>query len=235
MKHPTIGLKKIRSKGELANKAYKQLKQAIVRGHLSPGMRLQEELFTEKLGISRTPFREALNRLNSEGLIQIVPKKGAHVVELSSKELDDLFEAREVIETHFLIRSAQTISPIKFAEFKQRFQEKEEELAEAQGNYEEWDLKRQEYLRIDRELHDILITGTDNDYWEQLYVNIRNRVELYGSYLSHDAYWFPVAIKEHHEILDAIIAREFEKAQHVMSTHIKHVRQGLSESNVLRT
>ncbi len=228
------GLRKIRSRGELGVKAYKQLKDAIIQGNLSPGQRLQEELITERIGISRTPLREALNRLNSEGLIEIVPKRGAHVVKLSAKELDDLFEVRQVIETTFLERAAEHIKPEKFQDFKESFLAAEEELADAQGDYKEWDEKRQQYLAIDRAFHDLLISSVQNKYWEQLYFNLRNRIELYGGYISHDAYWFPVAIKDHHQILDLILEQKYAKAQKAMAEHIKNVRRGLSEINAIR-
>lgn len=233
-KKQTTGLKKIKTRGGLASKAYNQLKDSIISGKLTPGMRLQEESLTEKMGISRTPFREALNRLNSEGLVDIVPKKGARVAQLTEEDLDDLFEVREIIETQFMKKAIENVKPERFKEIKQQLHDAEQGLNDAQGNFKEWDKKRREYLVIDRTLHDQLITGAGNKYWEQLYLNIRNRIELYGNYLSHDAYWFPVAIKDHHQILDAILDNDIERAQEAMRAHVQNVRQGLTESNLFK-
>lgn len=90
----------------LAEKVYLILKEAIVHGKLPQGMWPQEEVLTKALDVSRTPVREALNRLKSDRLVEISPRRGTHIIDLSDSELGQLFEVREKVEMVFFVRSA---------------------------------------------------------------------------------------------------------------------------------
>lgn len=78
--------------------AYEIIKGWIVNQDLAPGMKLQEDALADRLGVSRTPFREALSRLAQEGLVTMVPRRGTFVVDLTQEDIVDLYEAREAIE-----------------------------------------------------------------------------------------------------------------------------------------
>jgi len=221
-------IKKIRSRGPLATIAYDLIKDAIIQGRFAPGTWLQEEQLTQALGISRTPVREAFNRLKSEGILDVIPRKGAHIVELSLSEIDDLFEAREVIETQFFIRSAENISKDQVVKFKENLSRQETEMRESEVDSNAWDESRKKYLKTDRALHDALISAAGNAYWEGLYYNLRDRIEMYGSRLSFDREWFAVAVQDHDNILDAILNQDFEEGKQAMIRHIRNVRQGIA-------
>jgi GntR family transcriptional regulator, rspAB operon transcriptional repressor len=219
-------IKKIRSRGPLATIAYDLIKDAIIHGRFAPGTWLQEEQLTQALGISRTPVREAFNRLKSEGILDVIPRKGAHIVELSPSEIDDLFEAREVIETQFFIRSAKSISKDLILKFKENLNRQETEMRKSEADSDIWNESRKKYLKTDRALHDALLSSAGNTYWEGLYFNLRDRIEMYGSQLSFDREWFDVAIQDHDNIIDAILNQDFEKGKQALIQHIRNVRQG---------
>src|SRR6266480_4132220 len=84
-------MRKIRIPENLTTLAYKAIKDSIWEGHLDEGARLTEERLSQLLGISKSPVREALNRLESEGLIRIEPRRGAYLRSFSIKEIDDLY------------------------------------------------------------------------------------------------------------------------------------------------
>ncbi len=226
---PVFNLKRIRSRGPLREKVYQVLKEAIIRGELAHGTRLHEEQLTRALGISRTPLREAFNRLKSDGLIEVVPRKGAHIVELTDTDLVDLFEAREVLETTFLIRSARRLERAVFERIRAGLKKAEEEMTAAEDDPKLWDEKRAEYLRLDRAFHDELVVASGNKYWVKLYYDIRDRIEIYSHQISYVPDRFRIAIEDHYAILDALLAGDLIKAEGLMRTHIRKMRVSVAQ------
>ncbi|MFP4349154.1 MAG: FCD domain-containing protein [Thermodesulfobacteriota bacterium] len=86
-------------------------------------------------------------------------------MELSPSEIDDLFEAREVIETQFFIRSAENISKDLVLKFKENLSRQETEMREREGDSNGWNESRKKYLKTDRALHDVLVSAAGNAYW----------------------------------------------------------------------
>jgi DNA-binding GntR family transcriptional regulator len=81
----------------LTQQAFRHIRDEILRGKLDGRQHLTEDYFAERFGISKSPIREALNRLESEGLITIVPRRGAFVVKLSVQDIEEIFELREAL------------------------------------------------------------------------------------------------------------------------------------------
>src|SRR5687768_11444608 len=86
------------------------IREAIMDGRLEPGARLKEERLAQDLGISRTPVREALQRLNTEGLVQARPNRGTFVRAYEPAELDELYELRALLEGHAARRAAERLT-----------------------------------------------------------------------------------------------------------------------------
>ena len=82
----------------LRDVVFNTLRQAILRGELKPGERLMEIQLANKLGVSRTPIREAIRKLELEGLVLMIPRKGAEVAEITEKSLKDVLEVRRALE-----------------------------------------------------------------------------------------------------------------------------------------
>src|SRR6202021_2718893 len=93
-------MKRLQIRPNLTSLAYKSIKEYILEGQVDENNRLTEEFLSGQLGISKSPIREALNRLEAEGLIRIEARRGAYVRQFSAKEIKDLYELREVLETH---------------------------------------------------------------------------------------------------------------------------------------
>ncbi|KIX12830.1 GntR family transcriptional regulator [Dethiosulfatarculus sandiegensis] len=220
-------LKRIRSRGNLAEKVYQRLKEAIIRGHLPPGCLLQEQLVTKAMSISRTPLREAFNRLKAEGLIEVTTHKGARVVELNAGELDDLFEAREAIETLFFERSAKNISKESLLKIRDDLVQAEEKIHQA-VDPEEREQAMHHYLRLDRAFHDELITASGNKYWQKVYLNIRDRIEICG-YQASQKDDFQIVMDQHLAIIDALLQGETDEACRIMRRHITAMRKRVED------
>lgn len=227
VERPSINLPKIRSRGPLVEKVYTILKNAIISGKVEAGMWLHEEALTEALGVSRTPVREAFNRLKSEGFLEVLPRKGAHIIELSDSELDQLFEVREIVETTLFVRSARALPTSLIKKFRKQFHTSEQEMRESGDHIKLWNEKRRTYLKHDRAFHDTLIRATDNKYWQRLYFDIRDRIEIFGNQISFDQEWFDVAIADHYAILDSLERNDYSAGRKAMEEHIRNVRKGI--------
>jgi len=221
-------LKKIRTRGPLVEPVYKALKHAIITGQIAPGSALYEEPLTKLLGVSRTPLREAFNRLKSDGLIEVVPRKGACVVELDAQDIDDLLEARQVIETAFFMRAARSLKREELLEIRQALERAHAQL-QSQSGRAEWLQGLQTYLRIDRDLHDRLIEASGNKYWIKLYYDLRERIELCGYQVSRLPHRFRSIVQEHLDLIEALLKGDRAKGRQCMREHIRHVRQGAQE------
>src|SRR5690349_11502168 len=106
-------MKKLKIPSNLTTLAYSSIKEYILDGRLDENSRLTEEFLSTQLGISKSPIREALNRLETEGLIRIEPRKGAYLRRLSADEVGELYDLREALETH-VVRTAK-VTPALFA------------------------------------------------------------------------------------------------------------------------
>ena len=102
----------------LRDVVFNTLRQAILKGELKPGERLMEIQLANRLGVSRTPVREAIRKLELEGLVLMIPRKGAVVAEITIKDLEDVLEVRGVLEILAVQNACQNITEIQLQELK---------------------------------------------------------------------------------------------------------------------
>ena len=102
----------------LRDVVFNTLRQAILRGELKPGERLMEIQLANKLGVSRTPIREAIRKLELEGLVLMIPRKGAEVAEITEKSLRDVLEVRRALEELAVELACEKITPEQIQELK---------------------------------------------------------------------------------------------------------------------
>lgn len=195
----------------LRDVVFNTLRQAILRGELKPGERLMEIQLANKLGVSRTPIREAIRKLELEGLVLMIPRKGAEVAEITEKSLRDVLEVRKALEELAVQIACDKITATQIDQL--RVEAKEFEAA----------LNDDDVTKIaeaDVAFHDIIYLATDNQRLIQLLNNLREqmyrfRVEYLKREDSH-----AVLIKEHLQIIDAIEKRQKEAASQVTCKHI---------------
>ena len=187
------------------------LRQAILRGELKPGERLMEIQLANKLGVSRTPIREAIRKLELEGLVLMIPRKGAEVAEITEKSLRDVLEVRRALEELAVQLACEKIT-------KEEIRELERVAKEFQQVVNSSDIT--EIAEVDVCFHDIIYTATDNQKLIQLLNNLREQMYRYRvEYLKRDGV-FPQLIAEHEAIIRHIENNEKEKATEVMCRHI---------------
>ena len=151
----------------LRDVVYNTLRQAILRGELKPGERLMEIQLANKLGVSRTPVREAIRKLELDGLVLMIPRKGAEVADISEKSLKDVLEVRKALEELAVQLTCEKISKAQIAELKQAAEEFKKIL------------KSNDITQIaeaDVRFHDVIYMATDNQKLIQLLYNLREQI-----------------------------------------------------------
>ena len=205
----------------LRDVVFNTLRQAILRGELKPGERLMEIQLANKLGVSRTPIREAIRKLELEGLVLMIPRKGAEVAEITEKNMREVRKALEELAVQLACDkiTKEEIEEMKKAaeDFKKILKSKDiTEIAEA-----------------DVRFHDIIYMATDNQKLIQLLNNLREQMYRYRvEYLKREEA-HPQLIAEHAAIIEYISKGEKTAATDIMCKHIDN--QVTTVIDVIRT
>ncbi|WP_405693476.1 GntR family transcriptional regulator [Streptomyces sp. NBC_01185] len=198
-----------------AERVYTHIKEAVLDRRYEGGTLLTEGDLAEAVGVSRTPVREALLRLEVEGLIKLYPKKGALVLAVSAQEISDVVETRLLVE-EFAARKAVPASAQLIARLEQLLEE-QRELAEA-GDLAAVSVK-------DRCFHAEIVKNAGNEILSRLYDQLRDR-QLRMGVAVMEAHPGRIAanITEHGELLDAIRAGDADEAAQVVRRHVSRVK-----------
>ena len=214
-----MDLEQIKSKGSLTDKAYNALKASIISLDLKPGQIIVEEDISEKLGISRTPLRAALQRLSFESLVEIIPAKGTCVTKLSTKYLLDLFSLKEVVEM-LAVKLAALNRTENDIEYLRNLVENQLEVALVKP------LDVNKYLIIDRKLHTAFGRFSKNALVEEQIIKLNEAYDRYLHFTEFE-YRAVTVVREHMMIVDAIEQRDSIKAQELMKDHTRDVRESI--------
>ena len=187
------------------------LRQAILKGEMEPGERLMEIQLAKKRGVSRTPIREAIRKLELEGLVIMIPRRGAEVAGITEKALRDVLEVRRSLE-ELAIELA--VARMKEGDIKA--------LEAARIEFREA-LNTNDMIRIaqaDEKFHDVIYAGTYNDKLVQLLNNLRDQIYRYRLEYIKDVGKRQLILIEHENILNAVKTRNLELGRRAMREHI---------------
>jgi len=190
-----------------------RLRDLIMQGDLAPGDRLNERLLTERFGISRTPLREAIKMLASEGLVQLLPNRGAIVTAVTRASALDMFQVMAVLEALAGELACERAS--------------EREIAEITALHDQMRLhyKRRElneYFRLNQSIHQRIIDCAGNAELADIYrkISVRLRRARYMANFSKERW--DDAMGEHEQILDALVQRDARRLKALLATHLKN-------------
>lgn len=200
---------------------FNTLREAIIVGEMKPGERLMEVQLADKMGVSRTPVREAIRKLELEGLVEMLPRKGAHVADLSVKDIMDVLEVRATLDG---LASALSASRITDEEIKELRHHLSQFI-----NYAEKD-NLQGSIKKDMEFHEIIYCSSRNDKLLQISNNLREQVQRFRVIYIKDYGNSRELIKEHMEICDAIARRDPAAAMESAQRHIKNQEETIIRS-----
>lgn len=205
----------------LRDVVFNTLRQAILRGELKPGERLMEIQLANKLGVSRTPIREAIRKLELEGLVLMIPRRGAEVAEITEKSLRDVLEVRRALEELSVQLACRRIEAEQIEELKEAA--KEFEVALKSGDVTA-------YAEADVKFHDIIYCATDNQRLIQLLYNLREQMYRYRvEYLKREEVHEQI-LDEHNHIIEMIEKRDEERAVAAVCQHIDNQVEAVADT-----
>lgn len=190
---------------------FQTLRTAILSGELEPGERLMETQLGEKLGVSRTPIREAIRKLELEGLVIMVPRKGAQVAPFTEKDILDVLEVRASLEALAARLACKRMDDRAFLRLQ---------LALTEYEYALRDGDIETMIDKDVEFHETMFNATQNDRLIQLFNSMGEQVQRYRvTYFKNAAESERVAV-EHQHLLTALKERDEELASRLATEHI---------------
>ena len=207
----------------LRDVVFNTLREAILKGDLKPGERLMELQLAAKLGVSRTPIREAIRMLEQEGLAVTTPRKGAEVAKMTLKDMEDVLEIREALDELAVKLACDKMSDEglkKLMDVKDQF-----ETSTKTG-----DVKK--IAEMDVKFHDVIFESTGNPKLVSLLNNLREQIYRYRVEYIKDPTNYPVLIAEHNAIAEGLKKRDKDAAVLAMHEHVKN--QALAVKGVIQ-
>lgn len=202
----------------LRDVVFNTLRRAILNGQLKPGERLMEVHLANRLGVSRTPIREAIRKLELEGLVIMIPRRGAEVARITEKSLKDVLEVRRALDALSVELACQRIS-----------REDLDRLADACGKFERAvrGADASVIAREDVALHDIIVEATGNQRLQQLVNNLSEQMYRFRFVYIKEENQHDNLVAEHREIYESILSRDRERAAAAARLHIDNQEKSI--------
>lgn len=202
----------------LRDVVFNTLRQAILKGELEPGERLMEIQLAQKLGVSRTPIREAIRKLELEGLVIMIPRKGAEVARITEKDMRDVLEVRGTLEELAVLLACKNMTDDII-----------QELRMANKMFESAIVSKDVVKIVDADVnfHDLIYKATDNQRLMQIISNLSEQMYRYRLEYIKDARSHSILISEHADIINRLKNKDVEGAKSVMNQHIYNQEKGI--------
>ena len=197
---------------------FENIRQAIVKGIFAPGERLMEIQLADDLGVSRTPVREAIHKLELEGFVVMIPRRGTYVANLSIKDINDVYEIRISLDVLAAGLAAERIEPEELEELNRLLLEISE--AARTGPMDK-------IVRLDTAFHDVLYKASRNDRLRNIINNLREQITgIRGTSMRYPGR-LADTLEEHRALVDSIAARDSERAQAAARIHLENAEHTL--------
>ena len=206
----------------LRDVVFNTLRQAILKGELKPGERLMEIQLANKLGVSRTPVREAIRKLELEGLVLMIPRKGAEVAEITRQDMEDVLEVRTALEELAVKDACDHITDAQLSELKKASNEFKKALLEGKDLVTCAD--------ADMHFHDVILSATNNRRLIQMLNNLSEQMYRYRMEYLMDERTHKTLIEEHDAIRRALKKHDKVKAGAAIRVHIDNQKRSILES-----
>lgn len=189
-----------------------QLQRMIVEGMLAPGTRLNERLLCDQLAVSRTPLREAFRVLAAQGLVELLPNRGAVVVKLSTKDIAETFEVMSGLEAMSGELACQRITPAEADAIRALH-------CEMLACHAARDLPG--YYRLNQRIHDAINRAAGNDVLRDTYTTVNSRLHALRFRSNFDQERWDAAVLQHSAMIDALAARDGPRLAAVLKAHVR--------------
>ena len=202
-----------------ADVAYESIKLKILSQDFRPGMQLKEVQISKELGLTRTPIREALIRLERDGLVKIVYNRGAFVAMLSENEIDDLFEVREALEVKAAYLATRRASRNDIDNVKKVLNEREMLVREG--------ITIIDFRSHELDFHHGIIKLSKNERLISIWQTLETQLSLVRITSAMFKERYLQALKEHKEILDSLFNADFGQVEKILISHITNAKENL--------
>lgn len=193
------------------------LREAIIQGRLKPGERLMEIQLAEELGVSRTPVREAIRKLELEGFLVMIPRKGAYVADISVKDIVDIFEVRAALESLAAGLAAERITEEELEQLERALVH----ISEASAN------NLNAVVQTDTSFHEIIYKASRNQRLVQIVTHLQEQIQRFRTVSLAQPGRTKIVIEEHRKIVETISERNVELARSLAREHIENAEQSL--------
>lgn len=198
----------------MADQAYAILREQIIIGEYHPGDKVSEQVVADRLGISRSPVREAIHRLANEGLVDFFPRRGAFIKIYTSKMIHDSFQTRLLLEQY-------AIANIK----KELVEEKRDELLDLRAELH--NPPREGYTSLDGRIHDTITSLCGNASLLNIYRLLYTQISTFRMIVLIDQDHFEKVNDCHVKLIDAILNMDIELAKQLIADHLDDSEQAV--------
>lgn len=206
---------------KLTDQVYRVLKQGIHRQVFKPGQRLDLAELEQQLGVSRTPVKDAINRLEVEGFIQVVPRRGTFVAAFSLEEIREYLEIRKLIETYAAERFCANVSPEDRARIVGILNEMETLYDPVSDKFTDYDA----FLERDRQFHLLVVAQAGNRRLVEIYDNLKVHTQIALANRAEAYRRAATTTEEHRRIKQAIQAGDGAMLRQVVAEHLQAVEE----------
>jgi DNA-binding GntR family transcriptional regulator len=206
----------------MSDEVYEALKERIISRQFVPGQRLRLVEIERQMGVSRTPVKDALNRLAMQGLVEIRPRKGSFVTDLAPAKIAESFDVRRVLEVYAVELAAQRVTESQLQQLRDIVKE-----LRRLTSVEDWDQIYLEYVALDHELHRLIMEFAANKRLEEIWEQVNVHVQMARARYPRAERELNLAQEEHEQILKAFEAKDIAALQRTMGHHIERAKQSL--------
>lgn len=204
----------------LRDEVFNTLRERILKGALKPGERLMEIHLADQLGVSRTPIREAIRMLELEGLVKMVPRKGAQVAKISREDLQDVLEVRKALDTLAVKLACERITEDEITKLKMAEEEFERVLKVGDTT---------QIAEADVAFHDVIQVASKNKRLKSMISNLAERIYRYRfEYIKQQSDGGKTLVMEHREIIRCIEEKEVDEAIKAIELHIDNQESSIA-------
>ncbi len=206
----------------LRERVFHKIQEDILKGCYKEGEELRELTLSKELGVSRTPVREALRQLELEGLVNIIPNKGAYVQGINGKDVKDIYIIRSLLEGLCARWATEHMG-------KEQIDRMEEIVLLSEFHLEKGD--DEQVVKLDGEFHKLLYEAMDSRILEHIMTELHQYVKMARKTSVGKADRAEKSVREHKGILEAIKKKDADYAEKLANAHVMHVMENLGQSN----
>lgn len=205
----------IRNYKPLGEVVFEYLRNAILAGELKPGERLMEVTIADQLGVSRTPVREAIRKLEKESFVIMIPRKGAYVADLTKNDIIEVLEIRKELEGFAAYLAAERMSDAE-----------KESLARIVESFNDSmeSMDKKNMIEADNEFHSLIFEATKNQRLIAIIYDLHDQFQRFRLIYFNEFNNFKEIQESHNRIFDAIIKKDGARARKEAENHVESIR-----------